>query len=200
MSIFHIPRQPSRGFTKVELAIVITIIVILALAPNPRGGPQPERVRVARLKSDLRSLATAINSYDADEGAFPPGRPVQDWLRSAGPHAPAAGLRPGMMVPPNLLTTPTAYLTSLFSDLTAKGPKGLPPLYIPLKTRFVLMGAGPDGDYDLVPPYDWLDGPSAEVETRLAAITYDATNGLVSNGDILRLEMRNLSWNPASQP
>lgn len=52
-----------RGFTLVELLIVILIIGVLAVIALPNFVRTRERAYVAALKSDLRNLATAEEDY-----------------------------------------------------------------------------------------------------------------------------------------
>jgi len=54
------------GFTLIELLIVVVIIGILASIAIPKFGSTKERAYVAKMKSDLRNLATAQESYLGD--------------------------------------------------------------------------------------------------------------------------------------
>jgi prepilin-type N-terminal cleavage/methylation domain-containing protein len=55
--------RPSRGFTLIELLIVIVIIGILAAIAIPKYRSVKEKGYFAMMKSDLRNLATAEESY-----------------------------------------------------------------------------------------------------------------------------------------
>lgn len=55
--------ESRRGFTLVELLIVILIIGVLAVIALPNFVRTRERAYVAALKSDLRNLATAEEDY-----------------------------------------------------------------------------------------------------------------------------------------
>jgi prepilin-type N-terminal cleavage/methylation domain-containing protein len=60
-----------RGFTLIELLIVVVIIGILAAIAIPKFASTKERAYVAKMKGDLRNLATAQESYSADNsGAY----------------------------------------------------------------------------------------------------------------------------------
>ena len=56
-------KQTTRGFTLIELLIVVVIIGILAAIAIPKFGNTKERAVVASMKSDLRNLASAQESY-----------------------------------------------------------------------------------------------------------------------------------------
>jgi len=55
-----------RGFTLIELLIVVAIIAILAAIAVPNFLEAQVRSKVARVKSDLRTLATAQEAYFVD--------------------------------------------------------------------------------------------------------------------------------------
>ena len=55
-----------KGFTLIELLIVVVIIGILAAIAIPKFSNTKEKAYVAAMKSDLRNLVTAEESYFAD--------------------------------------------------------------------------------------------------------------------------------------
>lgn len=59
-----------RGFTLLELMIVVLIIGILATIAIPRFGATKDKAYVATMKSDLRNLVTAQESYLVDYAAY----------------------------------------------------------------------------------------------------------------------------------
>jgi prepilin-type N-terminal cleavage/methylation domain-containing protein len=63
-------RSDNRGFTLIELLIVVVIIGILAAIAIPKFANTKEKTYVAKMKGDLRNLATAQESYSADNAAY----------------------------------------------------------------------------------------------------------------------------------
>ena len=59
-------RTARKGFTLIELLIVVVIIGILAAIAIPKFSNTKEKAYVAAMKSDLRNLATAEESYFND--------------------------------------------------------------------------------------------------------------------------------------
>jgi len=60
----------SKGFTLIELLIVVVIIGILAAIAIPKFANTKEKAYVAAMKSDLRNLVTAEESYFADQVSY----------------------------------------------------------------------------------------------------------------------------------
>jgi prepilin-type N-terminal cleavage/methylation domain-containing protein len=59
-----------KGFTLIELLIVVVIIGILAAIAIPKFANTKEKAYVASMKSDLRNLSTAEESYFADNQTY----------------------------------------------------------------------------------------------------------------------------------
>ena len=58
------------GFTLIELLIVVVIIGILAAIAIPKFGSTKERAYLAKMKGDLRNLATAQEGYLGDNQVY----------------------------------------------------------------------------------------------------------------------------------
>ncbi len=177
-----------RAFTLIELLIVVAIIAILAAIAVPNFLEAQTRSKVSRAKSDMRSLATGLESYRVDHNKYPLPFPK--------------GSNFGTNVP-NELSTPVAYITSSTSffdpfSIRLKGQYG------GRYNRYGYITA----DYDdrlyyynaLIPEYkeaigmwrfdsfgpDERSGPPGGASNYPNEVTYDSTNGTVSRGDIYR--------------
>ena len=64
-------RKRERGFTLLELIIVVAMIGILAAIAMPMLKDNPTRAKEAVLKTNLRTLRDVINQHYGDKGHYP---------------------------------------------------------------------------------------------------------------------------------
>ena len=70
MTSRFIPRRSRSGFTLIELLIVVVIIGILAAIAIPKFSTTKGKAYLGAMKSDLRNLAAAQESYSYDYSAY----------------------------------------------------------------------------------------------------------------------------------
>lgn len=61
----------SRGFTLIEIMVVITILGILAALIVPRVVGRTDDAKIAAVKQDIASLMQALKLYRLDNGRYP---------------------------------------------------------------------------------------------------------------------------------
>ena len=193
-------RSRKGGFTLIELLIVVAIILILLLIALPNFLQAHIRAKVTKVKGEMRTTATAVEAYQADQLKYPwPARVTSLHLPALPPGDPSD------FHVPAIVTTPVAYIKALpsetFYNLTEPGPdfgEGnqfpfhygnheanvffgspniIPALTFelfgqPRRTDYYLVSHGPDSDRD---DFGGLGG---------SPVFFNPTNGSSSNGDI----------------
>jgi general secretion pathway protein G len=64
-------RNTQRGFTLVEIMLVVIIIGVLAAMVVPRFAGRTEQARIARAKADIAIIGQALDLYELDLGQYP---------------------------------------------------------------------------------------------------------------------------------
>lgn len=192
------------GFTLIELLIVVAIIAILAAIAVPNFLEAQTRAKVARCLEDMRTLATALESYLVDNNKYPPD--TRDMGPDDGSPDFTFWIRPEFS-----LTTPIAYITSFPEDpFWEVGPDKYFQ-YGSVTNGWIVASCGPDLDseergdimerYAYTEDYGFLleqlinpeDHPFMPNPLRPApsggfvAGIYDPTNGTISQGDVFRV-------------
>ena len=67
----YLPRLAQRGFTLIEVLVVVVIIGILVAVVAPNFMGEPDKARVARAKQDIVAIVTALNMYRLDNFSYP---------------------------------------------------------------------------------------------------------------------------------
>ena len=116
----------SRGFTFIELMVVMVILGILATLVVPRIMGRPEEARRLKAKVQIESIETALKLYKLDNGYYP----TTEQGLEALVEAPAVGRLP-------ISWREGGYLEK------GKVPKD------PWKNEYIYLCPGVQGDYDL---------------------------------------------------
>lgn len=200
------------AFTLIELLIVVAIIAILAAIAVPNFLEAQIRSKVSRNKADMRSCATALESYAVDNNKYPP---PWDYIPnrtavygSTSPQFPTGPFHSRMS---GYLTTPIAYMTSLPDDpfrqtgaesLGALAPVGKRHIYYNID-YFYISTVSPPPASNLITNAEklagkWLFYSVGPDRTEWNAATgttsqkvyrdYDSTNGTISYGNVFRTQ------------
>lgn len=112
-------RTNHHAFTLIELLIVVAIIAILAAIAVPNFLEAQTRAKVSRVKTDMRTVATALESYRVDGNKYPPD--FQDNVPAVGGTVPTSVRDYAYYINRFIaLTTPVSYLTSIPEDIFAR--------------------------------------------------------------------------------
>ena len=98
------------GFTLIELLIVVLIIAILAAIAVPNFLEFQTRAKVSRAKSDMRSVATALEAYYVDNNTYVSANPFSYAMKPTNQNSSA------WQMTLERITTPISYFSSLPLD------------------------------------------------------------------------------------
>ena len=110
-------RTAVRGFTLIELMVVMSLIVILAAIGLAVHANSQTRAREAVLKEDLFRMRDAIDQYYADRNAYPPDLPAlvsEKYLRT---------------IPEDPFTASTDTWKTVMSEMDPANPSAQPGVY-----------------------------------------------------------------------
>ena len=63
--------RAARGFTLIEVMVVVVILSILAAIIVPRIMDRPDKARIVKAQADIRALESALNLYRLDNHEYP---------------------------------------------------------------------------------------------------------------------------------
>lgn len=66
-----VQRSRQKGFTLIELMVVVVILSILAAVVIPRVMDRPEQARTSAAKTNIRALSSALDMYKLDNYQYP---------------------------------------------------------------------------------------------------------------------------------
>ncbi len=195
-----------KSFTIIELLIVVAIISILAAIALPNFLDAQTRAKVTRVKADMRTMLTGLESYAVDHNKYP-----KRHFGVADPEQNTDHVVPDLdtkMEDLSRLTTPIAYLTSIPVDIFDKSvpaPLNKIDYYDPIQTYryvnfrntdpekkrpgYMLVSVGPDGFIGVFPDGDPGGYPPQPIGVRWTySWVYDPTRGTISMGNIVRFQ------------
>lgn len=70
-SSFRLPKRGSRGFTLIEIMVVVIILGVLAALVVPRVMGRTDDAKLAAAKADIASIMQALKLYRLDNGRYP---------------------------------------------------------------------------------------------------------------------------------
>jgi general secretion pathway protein G len=123
------PRRGHRGFTLIELIVVMAIIALLVSIVAPRYYRTVDRARDASLKTTLNVVRDAIDKYVADRDRYPDSIDelvARGYLRQV-PEDPVTGQKESwQMLPPAASSPMKGRVADVRSGAAGRGQDGTP--------------------------------------------------------------------------
>ncbi|SDH21739.1 type II secretion system major pseudopilin GspG [Propionivibrio dicarboxylicus] len=63
--------RPMRGFTLIEILVVVSILAILGALIVPKIMDRPNEARIVAVKQDIATIVAALKLYKLDNGRYP---------------------------------------------------------------------------------------------------------------------------------
>lgn len=67
----HLASNAQKGFTLIEILVVVVILGILAAIVVPKVMSRPDQARLVKAKQDILSIENALDLYKLDNGFYP---------------------------------------------------------------------------------------------------------------------------------
>ena len=117
--------RDQRGFTLIEIMVVVVILGILAAIVVPRLLSRPDEARVTKAKTDIKGIESSLGLFKLDNGFYPT---TEQGLKA-------------LVEKPTVGRIPTKFPTGGYLKKVPQDPWG---------HDYVYLSPGVHGDYDLL--------------------------------------------------